>query len=501
MTFTHKTQYAKLCILGVYGTVLFIVASFHVIGQDEAQAWNIARASTYPWDILYHGEAEGHTPLWHFILWILSFTSVDIVPFFTAALAIIFAAALLRDEPFDLRICALLLFSYFTFYDYPTIPRPYMLALFFSTLFASALYRQQRNLLYLSLLLSLVAFTSAFGILLSAPLGILALTMLWREGWRPSLSWQLVVAIAGYVGTLAAAAYLIIFPMDTNEFSRKVVSGEYIGNIRYSDALTSSAFPHWKHLPLGIGDWLLDTTPGHLLVITGATVVAISVFFILAKRGTGSLAWLTALVIISAGSVYAGTGTTRHLGHLFIAAVCILWATSGTQPSTETAKPHGIGRLPIVILVMPLMYQLILGWYGATISVFKPLSAGKQIAEYIETNTVQPIKLITNNIHDIGPILSYLDIAAYDTVCDCWRQRADMSVSRNWNLTTLYEQWCRLHHEEQVTHALITTETPLRTDSRFELVHQFKAMVRDNTRGDFQLWKISSAGQAECSSE
>lgn len=493
-----KKHLIKLCILALYGTLLFVVGIFHVIGQDEAQAWNIAQASNYPWGVLHHGEAEGHTPFWHLILWLLTFFSVDVVPFFTAALALVFAAALLRDEPFSLWVCALLLFGYFTLYDYPTIPRPYVLALFFSAIYASSLYRGNRNLVYLSVLLSLIAFSSAFGILLSSALGVLGLTMLWHEGWRPTLSRQLLTPLGIYFSTLTAAAYLIIFPLASNEFSQKVVTGGRLGEVRFTDALVSSAFPHWKALPMGIGN-LLSQPSGQWFLVSSTVIVALSVLAILAKRKSGVLAWITACVIISVGAAYAGTGTTRHLGHLFIAAFCILWATSNSGRSGESIQFNRIWRAPVVVLMVVLLYHSSLGLYGAFSSVGKPQTAGKQIAEYLEETTNAPIKLITNNTHDIGHVMSYLDIAVFDSVCNCWQKRADMSRSRRWSPETLYDQWCRLHREEQVTHALITSKSPLPLDDRFELVRQFSKGQRDNAEGSFQHWTVTTKGRASCS--
>jgi len=484
----------KLAVLAVYSGTLFLLSAFHVIAQDEAQAWNIASASGTPWDILYHGEAEGHTPLWHFLLWLLKGFTVKIVPYFTSLLAILFAAILLRDEPFGLWICALFLFGYYTLYEYPSIPRPYILALVFSALFASALYRKQRNLIYLAVLLSIVAFSSAFGILLSVPLGVLALTMLWDDGWRPKFDFPLVTGLFLYLLAVSAAVYFVVFPLDTNDYAQVIVSGDRAANEKISEALVSAVFPHHRRLPLGIGEWFADTDFGVVVILAASFVVSVAVLALLVKRKQGVLAWIIAIVVISIGAKFSGTGITRHLGHLFIAAFCIVWATSGQARKTSFTQV----RLPAVILVGVLCYHSVLGVAGVAYSVITPQTKGKEISEYIVENVSRPYRFITNNTHDIGHVMSYLDINVYDTVCDCWQRRADMSMSRAWEPTVMFEQWCRLYREENVQYALVSTEAPLPSDHRFQLMKEFGVGIRDNAGDRFQLWSMSSSGIDEC---
>src|SRR5579884_429860 len=48
----------------------FLIA--HPIWRDEAQAFLIARDSTSPLDVLHNLRFEGHPPLWHWLLWLLT---------------------------------------------------------------------------------------------------------------------------------------------------------------------------------------------------------------------------------------------------------------------------------------------------------------------------------------------------------------------------------------------------------------------------------------------
>ena len=157
-----------------------------------------------------------------------------------------------------------------------------------------------------------------------------------------------------------------------------------------------------------------------------------------------------------------------------------------------------LGILPILIGV--LFYHAILGLAGVYTSIKTPQATGKILANYLQENIDAPHLLITNNTHDIGHVMAYLDIKVFDTVCNCWQERADMSKSRKWEPLVLHEQWCRLYGDENVRHAIISTKDKLPIDNRFRMVKQFKPYKRDNTAGPFQLWEMTAQGKKQCAS-
>jgi len=478
MSRSQQVLFAFGC-LAFYGLALWLHGINHVIAQDEAQAWNIARVSDSLSDILLHGEAEGHTPFWHILLWLAQPFSVASTSFLCAFLAFIVAALLMRDAPFDLRICALILFGYFALYEYPGIPRPYILAFFLSAVLASLL------------------LTSAFGILLSIPLGILVLAMLWEEGWRPSMSLDLVTGLSIYFICLIASAYFVVFPLDTNEYARVVVSGGRAEGSWWFETVLSSLFPQYRQLPLHLGYWFRDTTIGSIAIHFAACVVIASFFWLLRRSIPGMIAMAVALVVIPVGMKFSGTGTTRHLGHFYMALLCIFWATS-KRNKHQVADGSKTQFAAVVVVVCVLLYHSLLGIAGVAKSTRVAQTKGAEIAAYIRENIPAPHKLITNNTHDIGHVIAYLDLEVFDTKCNCWRGRADMSLSRKWSVETLEKQWCEQFSESDVEYALITPKLAPSFDERFELVRQFGKGVRDNAGGPFQLWRLSEAGKQRC---
>jgi len=480
---------------------LAVLGAVHVIGQDEAQAWNIAQASMLPWDVLHHGETEGHTPLWHFLLWLVHDLPVQVTSFISAVLALVFAFVFIRDKPFPMWVCTVVLFGYFTFYDYPSIPRPYIIALACTALIASALYRGSTNVLYLGSLLSLTAFSSAFGVLLSGTLGILILSCLRNGGWGPVVNLRVIYSVAIFALTVVAAIYFIVFPLDTYEYAQRVLTGEVAGRSSWAETVFASTFPHYRQLPFGLGDFLSDTEFGGVLLHVVSAVVVLSGARLLYSRQTGLFVWVFAVITITAGSYYSGTVTTRHFGHLFIAALAIFWSTASVHDSSEQSNAtlsFSTQILAKIVLAGVIFYHLTVGVAGFATAITKPLTAGNAMSSYVEQHLEKPYKLITNNTHDIGHLMAYLDIEVYDTVCDCWRRRADMSRSRKWSPTVLFDQWCRIYSREGISDGLIATEKEMPQDPRFVKVKVFERGVRDNAAGPFQFWKMTQAGIASC---
>lgn len=148
-------------------------AFFHEPWYDEAQAWLIARDASY-YDILFDiPHYEGHPPLWHLIL---SIPAKAGLPFelSLSAIMLIFSALwvylIMFRSPFCGLLKLLLPFTYYVFYQYGVIARPYVLvglALALAAMFHSS--RDEKPLRYILSLLLLCA-VHAYGIIISGGL-------------------------------------------------------------------------------------------------------------------------------------------------------------------------------------------------------------------------------------------------------------------------------------------------------------------------------------------
>lgn len=487
--------------------VTLLVACFcHEIGQDEAQAWNVARAADGLWDVANQGRNEGHTPFWHGTLWFLSgIGDPYAMTWFSVLLVLAVAWLLLRDRPFGLLICALILFSYFIVYEYSIVARPYVLALFFSALFASAIYNDHKHPLYLAVLLGLIAFTSAFGVALTASYVVMLFVEWLINGRRRPRSIP-VLALASFIYLLGVvlSVYYVIFPINENPYSARVVSGGRINHSRWFETIETAFFPHFDRLPLGIGEWLATVPAGQLMVQLVAVGSALCLAVWLLRKPAALLGWLAGIVTLSAAAIISGSPSEKHLGHLFIAGLCLAWAAPGL--TTRANSVHNLAGFIFMrgaagsVLTLVLVYQVLVGVGVVAFDIKNKLTAGDEIAGYITENIDPPYRLITDNTHDIGHVLAHLATDSYDQACRCTRMAADAAKARVWDPKDLFEQWCQLPADMGEYAALLSREAELPEDNRFKLVQSFSRGPRDHgyLLAQYQLWVMTDEGRSNC---
>ena len=135
----EKIVFILFCVLTV------VVSTFHEPWLDELQAWAISKDSLY--NILFLlPHYEGHPPLWHLILKCFSFFNVPLeyglkIPNFLFMFSAVWL--LIFKSPFHKALRLILPFTYFIFYQYSVISRPY--SIFCFALFLSAYFYKTKN--------------------------------------------------------------------------------------------------------------------------------------------------------------------------------------------------------------------------------------------------------------------------------------------------------------------------------------------------------------------
>jgi hypothetical protein len=162
-------QHLNTLILLAYAAALILVMVHHEPWFDEAQSWLIARDATV-WDLVSNiTHYEGHPPIWHLLLMPLA---KNHVPFEWGVKSVnfIFAVAsmgvLVFKSPFPRLIRFTLPFSYFLFYQYGVISRPYSLMML-GFMLAAWFYKSRNSRPYrFTAALTLLCCSSAYGIVI-----------------------------------------------------------------------------------------------------------------------------------------------------------------------------------------------------------------------------------------------------------------------------------------------------------------------------------------------
>lgn len=178
--YKKKTIYLEIITIVVYACALIVIMYYHEPWFDEAQAWLIARDATI-WQLVSTiTHYEGHPPFWFLILMLLAKNGV---PFELGIKAVNFTFATIAmgififKAPFPRWVRCIVPFTYFFFYQYGVISRPYSLMMLGFVLSAWSYKSRNEKPFRHIVALSLICGASAYGIVLSA--GI-CLVWLWE---------------------------------------------------------------------------------------------------------------------------------------------------------------------------------------------------------------------------------------------------------------------------------------------------------------------------------
>ena len=173
----------ELTAVFVYAVAHLVMAIFHEPWYDEAVAWQIARCASLQEILFEIPHYEGHPPLWHLIL--LPFAklgapyelSLTLVSLIFAGMAI---GLIVFRSPFPRIVRLLLPFTYFFFYQYGVISRPYCVMMLAFVLLAISYQRRNEKPGYYVLFLMLLCLTSAYGIVIAGGLAIVWVWEIWN---------------------------------------------------------------------------------------------------------------------------------------------------------------------------------------------------------------------------------------------------------------------------------------------------------------------------------
>ncbi len=212
--------FAAFCVLTV---VMFV---FHEPWYDEIQAWMVASDASFGEMIFTLPHYEGHPPFWTLILAIFAKTGVPMeiglrIPnLLFAGLA---AYLVIFKAPFKKWIRCMIPFSYFLFYQYTVICRPY--SMMFLGFVLAALFYKERNkkpIRYLVALFLLCA-SSAYGILFAGVLCLIWTGEISKELWGKEFGKKVLKDKRPYallVMLLLAVGLLMIIWPEENAFAQ-----------------------------------------------------------------------------------------------------------------------------------------------------------------------------------------------------------------------------------------------------------------------------------------
>jgi len=374
-------------VLLIYIISISIVIVKHEPWADEAQAWLLARDSN-PFDLLFKRlRYEGHPGLWYLILTpfskLLPYRSISLLSGLIATLGVYI---FLRYAPFPKSIRFTLPFTYFIFYQYAVIARSYVLlpTLFFLTAIA---YRDKTARIYrYTLLLSLLAYTSVYTMLVAVALMLLHAVDLIRA--RSELDRELVMKqVKAYVAFAILIGLIVVqlWQPEDSSFAR----GYHLGIGRF----------------LRLSRTVLNESTTEIGYLSIPILLISLIWFWL--KGALSVYLVSTFVVLALFS--AKYYNSWHQGIIFLIWVFAMWISFGSEAKTEGKRKRlrdVIEKLTITSMIAVIGIQIF--WSAAvSISDFRgPYSASRAVVKYIRSNHLEKKRIYATSFWTTS-ILAY----------------------------------------------------------------------------------------------
>lgn len=417
---SNKIKKISSCIENISGNILeyiaiILYAIFHLLmaivhepWYDEAVAWQIARCASLSEILFEIPHYEGHPPLWYLILipfaklgapYELSLTLVSLI-FAGAAVGLI-----IWKSPFPRIIRLLLPFTYFFFYQYGVISRPYCVMMLAFVLLAMTY--QNRNIQpgRHVLCLMLLCLTSAYGILLAGGIALVWVLEIWNRQ-------NIIKFIKSFVsdkriwhlaGLLALALLLIveIIPAedtfatnlveDTTPENNLFVRIIYMLLASVPDVLYSDIF--WDYGLLATSTILYPALAGTSIV--GLLILTVIAFYGRCKRTALTFFVPFVLFAVFAAVVYV---SPHHIGIVLLLLVFWLWISLQAQDidSKHLNRKYEEIISGIIILFITASMGVSLSWtISASVEdVKRDYAVGRDVANFIKENNLDDYRIM-----------------------------------------------------------------------------------------------------------
>lgn len=327
---TKKELFTGAAVLFIYTAALSFVVCFHELWFDETQAWLIAKSASYKDILTYVPHYEGHPPLWHLILSVFAKNGAP-VDLTLKALNIFFStiamSLLIFRSPFPKIVRYLLPFTYFFFYQYGIMSRPYSLTMI--AVFLAAMTYNERNKKPWRYIMSLVllCMTTAYGIILAGGLCIVwtfeiiaelirnkKLSIFWKDKRFYSLCFILAAALA---------LIIVIIPAD-DCFYGGVDNGSFLNSLKSIKSVYFIVLPFesWSGMLIGING--IKNIPA---LIVGEVIIGTAFWIALLALAAKNKKLLTFAVpyCMLCGSMSFWYCSAHHIGISALFHVFIFW--------------------------------------------------------------------------------------------------------------------------------------------------------------------------------
>ena len=388
-----------------YAIAHIVIGFFHEPWYDESVAWQIARCASIK-DILFEiPHYEGHPPLWYIIL--VPFAKLG-APYELSLciVSLIFAGVacclIIWKSPFPRIIRLLLPFTYFFFYQYGVISRPYCVMMLVFVLLAMAHHKKDlKPGIYVALLM-LLCLSSAYGILIAGGLAIAWILEMWKRQNIISFVkkmfhdkrtiWLFILLV------FALLLIAMIMPREATAATSNMEGQSDIEGLIRCIVYMFFALPSEVSMTTIYADYqLLKFADISWVSIILTCFLGILIWFMLIKFGRQKKTLLTLLIPYS---MFAGFSAVvyiynHHIGIGLYIIVFWLWITLKEETKIVDEKINSLGSA-LVLLFCSFVMCISLFWNIASSvqEILYSYSIGRNEANFIKENGLDNYKIM-----------------------------------------------------------------------------------------------------------
>ena len=393
--------YCLFCILTIF------LSSYHEPWFDELQAWAISKDSIS--NILFFlPHYEGHPPLWHLILKCFSYFNVPVeygikIP----NLLFMFAAVwlLMFKSPFPKSVRLVLPFTYFIFYQYSIISRPYSIFCF-ALFLAAYLYKtkDEHPFKFMSAL-ALLCLSSAYGMILTAGICISWFVERIKEvSFKKAFIERQFFAMF-FLFVLCCLLSFIILPVSNTFAAIEEIKYDYFSKFFCAFFIFPAEATFTNIIDYIVVD-IFDVDFKHFFEyfeitdirnfifkfwVTCFIGVAVNIFLLFFFKKTKFLSCFLIPYLLFLFSIFILYGHVHHIGLLILFYIFAFWCVFSIKEVSISLKLNKLLKLFVISVIIVQLYWSICSTYAE----FKySYYVAREITEYIKQEKLLDYKIL-----------------------------------------------------------------------------------------------------------
>lgn len=403
---TKRKFSIEILVFLLYIVGVSVISYFHEPWFDEAQAWQIARSASIK-DILFKiPHWEGHPQLWHLLLvpfaklgapYLFSLKFVNIVMCSAAVYLLIF------KSPFPKLLKCTLPFTYFLFYQYGVLSRPY--SLFMLAIFFMAVTYKKRNEKPLPFALSMALLCSSqmYGIIIAGMVSVVWVVKIFASYTNDKKGVLKDRRCYVLLGLLVLAAFIIISVIPNSQTYNYSFNMSLIDKLKNSYTIFFLPFEAFWGMFLSYEMADAPTLVTIILECFGGLAILAFIFYY--GKKTKMISEFFAPCVPLLIFMTLGYSSPHHSGIITLFFIYWFWIMideNGTAIFTDMAEKIRtkldsaiIRKLVCGVMAAALILPIAQSVVSSIYEVKYPYSYSKQMSEYIKEHDLQDLKILS----------------------------------------------------------------------------------------------------------